>query len=252
MQNEKYLHTTGDNQSGTRLLAHFYSLLFFEDWHHDIWVKRFVRDHIRYVDGLQCAAARIVNELRQISRQNGNPEGDFDSFHIRRGDFLAFQQGSQVNADEIYKNSRSVLEEGSVVFIASDEKDKSFFSPLRKHYHLHFLDNFMHLIEGISPTKYGLLDQLVASRGRTFVGLYYSTFTGYINRMRAYHSQKDKSPGYEDGIIRSYFYAERRFKYAMRQYHSMSWPIWAREFPTAWRDIDHDVPANNLSSEVIA
>ena len=85
----------GDNQSGARLLSHFYALLFFEDWRHDLWVKRFVRDHIRYVDELQCAAARIVRDLREKARENGDPNGEFDTFHIRRGDFLLFQKGKK-------------------------------------------------------------------------------------------------------------------------------------------------------------
>jgi hypothetical protein len=37
--------------------VHFYAFLFFEDWHTDLWVKRFVRDHLRYLDEIQCAAA---------------------------------------------------------------------------------------------------------------------------------------------------------------------------------------------------
>jgi hypothetical protein len=60
-------------------------------------------------------------------------------------------------------------------------------------------------------------------------------------RMRAYHAQKQKLPGYMDGAVPSYFYAERRFKYVLRQYRSLSWPLWKTEFPIAWRDIDHDV-----------
>jgi hypothetical protein len=248
MQNAKYLHTMGDNQSRARLLAHFYVLLFFEDWRQDLLMKRFVRDHFRYTDELQCAAARIVNEMRQLAKNNGDPRGNFETFHIRRGDFLAFQKGSQVTAEDIYKNTRSVLVENSTIYIATDERDKSFFEALRKHYHIYFMDDFQHLMMGLGMSKFGMLDQLVASRGRTFVGLYYSTFTGYINRMRAYHAQKNQSPGYEDGIIQSYFYAERRFKYAMRQYRSISWPTWAREFPVAWRDIDHDVLEMDIHS----
>ena len=38
------------------------------------------RDHIRYKDPIQCAAARIVASLRKEF-------GEFDTFHIRRGDF---------------------------------------------------------------------------------------------------------------------------------------------------------------------
>ena len=33
-----------DNASGARLLTHFYTFLFLQDWKHDLWLKRFVRD----------------------------------------------------------------------------------------------------------------------------------------------------------------------------------------------------------------
>jgi hypothetical protein len=198
MQNAKYLHAMGDNQSNARFFSHFYALLFFEDWRLDLFVKRFIRDHFRYADDLQCTAARVVHEVREHAKRNSqmigdndgdpqttsskNPKGEFDSFHVRRGDFLGFQKGAQVDALQIYKNTQSVLEEGGTVFIATDETDKSFFNPLRDHYKIYFLDDFQHLLGGQPMHKFGMLDQLVASKGRTFVGLYYSTFTGYINR----------------------------------------------------------------------
>lgn len=47
LQNAKVFHLMGDNKSGARLLVHFYAFLFFEDWRHDLWTKRFVRDHLR-------------------------------------------------------------------------------------------------------------------------------------------------------------------------------------------------------------
>jgi len=34
-------------QAKHRLLTHFYSFVFFEDWKQDVWTKRFVRDHVR-------------------------------------------------------------------------------------------------------------------------------------------------------------------------------------------------------------
>lgn len=64
--------------------------------------------------------------------------------------------------------------------------------------------------------------------------------------MRAYHAQKDKLPGWKEGVVPSYFYAERRFKFTLRQYRSLSWPLWKTEFPIAWRDIDHDVLDTDL------
>ena len=69
------------------MLSHFYAFLVFEDWRMDQWIKRFVRDHLRYIDELQCAAARYVEFLRFKSRTFGNVDGDFYTMHIRRGDF---------------------------------------------------------------------------------------------------------------------------------------------------------------------
>ncbi len=90
LQNEKVIHFMGDNASGARLLVHFYAFLFFADYHQDLWTKRFVRDHLRYIDDIQCAAARVVHAVRQKAIENGSPDGIYDSFHIRRGGTYSF------------------------------------------------------------------------------------------------------------------------------------------------------------------
>jgi hypothetical protein len=110
------------------------------------------------------------------------------------------------------------------------------------------LKDFKHLIEGLNTNYKGMLDQRIESRGRTFVGVYYSTFTGYINRMRGYHSQKDKLSGWEKGEINSYYYVPLGSKYEMLTYSGIKEPTWGREFPVGWRDIDHDLPSNAYST----
>lgn len=245
LQNEKVVHFMGDNASGARLLVHFYAFLFFENYHQDLWIKRFVRDHLRYIDEIQCAAARIVHAVRQKAIENGDPDGIFDSFHIRRGDFQ--YKDTRISAEQIYDNTKDILVENSTIFIATDEKDASFFDPLRKHYNLLFLKDFHHLIEDLNTNYMGMLDQRIASRGRTFFGAYFSTFTGYINRMRGYHSQQAKLPGWKKGEMESYFYVPLHRKFEMRIYNAIQNPMWGREFPIGWRDIDHDLPSNAYS-----
>jgi hypothetical protein len=48
MQREHVIHFTSDPKK-IRLLAQFYTFVFFEDWRLDLWMKRFMRDHGAYV-----------------------------------------------------------------------------------------------------------------------------------------------------------------------------------------------------------
>eukprot|EP00978_Attheya_sp_CCMP212_P048149 scaffold478846_cov59-Attheya_sp.AAC.3 len=162
MQKAPVVHMMCYHKMKVRLLTHFYTFLYFEDWKQDLWTKRFVRDHLRYIDEIQCAAARVVHKIRE--RVRNNPNGEFDSLHIRRGDFQF--KDTRVDADVLYENSKLELEEGATVYIATDERDKAFFEPFRKHYDILFLDDFKDEIKDINTNYYGMLDQLIASRGR--------------------------------------------------------------------------------------
>jgi len=177
-QNQKVIHFTGNNDYDGRLLIHFYAFLFFENHHQDLWMKRFVRDHLRYTDEIQCAAARVVQAVRQKAIENGDPNGIYDSFHIRRNDFGYLFNEYLVSAETIYENTKDILVPNSTIFIATDERNSTYFDPLRKYYNLLFLDDFRHMFEGLNRNYLGMLDQRVASRGRTFVGTFGSTFTG--------------------------------------------------------------------------
>jgi GDP-fucose protein O-fucosyltransferase len=232
--------TTGE---GARLLVHFYAFIFFEDWKQDLWLKRFVRDHVRYLDEIQCAAARVVNELQERARSrhpDTNPNGDFDTFHIRRGDFQ--YKVTRFEASKILEMSRPEMTPNATVYIATDERDRSFFKALADEYDIVFLDDFKHLLDGVNTNYYGMMDQLIASRGRIFFGCWFSTFTGYINRLRGYHANKEKKwKGYENGLVPSYYYALEDRKYHMQSFYPVKRSYYAREFPASWRGIDKGI-----------
>lgn len=59
---------------------------------------------------------------------------------MRRGDFQ--YKKTRVSAADIYKMTQKILPEKTTLYIATDERDKSFFDDLRKHYHVVFLDDF--------------------------------------------------------------------------------------------------------------
>jgi len=239
MQNAPVLHFMCYHKMRVRLLVHFYAFLFFEDWKQQLWTNRFVRDHLRYIDELQCVAARVVEAIREESKKNGNPEGIFDTFHVRRGDFQ--YKATRVEADVLYKNTAHLIPENATLYIATDERSKKFFDPIKQHYQVYFLDDFKHLFKDLNTNYYGMLDQLIASKGRTFVGTYHSTFTGYINRMRGYHAQKYKLQGYEMGTIESYYFVPTDKRDIMLKYSPLKLPFYSREFPVSWRDIDKGI-----------
>ena len=140
------------------------------------------------------AAARIVHAVRERSKGR-RQEGIYDSFHIRRGDFQ--YKKTRVEASEIYEISKDEIPEGATVYVGeyraapyfrfgicsnilihilpfkgTDERKKDFFADMSKHYDLVFLDDHMDLLKGLDRNLYGMVDQLVVSRGVSGVFLY--------------------------------------------------------------------------------
>lgn len=253
LQQAPILHFHGkakkNDNTGGRLLVHFYAFLFFQDYHTDLWMKRFVRDHVRYIDNIQCAAARIVHKLRThyAADKNKDHDGEFDSFHIRRGDFQYKQ--TRVDAQVIVERSKDIIPPGRVVYIGTDERKKEFFQPLKDAgWQILFLDDFLDIVgDTIDPHYYGMIDQLVVSRGANFFGCWFSTFTGYIMRLRGYHSQSEISDWNPDSkeflegrLPHSYYYALPQHKTKMHDYWAIKKSFFAREFPTSWWQLDKE------------
>jgi len=170
LQSAPLIHFKMDHSDDSRLLTHFYAFVFFQDWRHDIWSKRFIRDHVRYIDEIMCAAARIVYAVRERAKGNSRQKNgtianeSYDSFHVRRGDFQ--YKMTRIEASKLFDLSKDQLIEGGTLYIATDERDKNFFKVLMDHYDVTFLDDYMHLLTDVNPNYYGMLDQLVASKGR--------------------------------------------------------------------------------------
>ena len=88
------------------------------------------------------------------------------------------------------------------------------------------------------PNYFPLVEQIVASRGRIFIGTFYSTFSAYITRLRGYYSVKEHHDGYMAGGLQNTYFLPSKFKKEMRLYQAIHEPMFARDFPVAWRDID--------------
>ena len=210
----------------TRLLVHFYAFIYFTDPKIGNYYKRMVRDRVRYSDPIHCAAGKVVKSIL-------DEFGGFSSMHIRRGDFQWPEM--RISATEWLENTRHILHENELVYISTDEKDLTFFEPLRSRYRLKFLTDYKVLagLDELDPNFIGMIDAVIASRGREFVGTYFSSFSAYIGRLRGYHGMS--------GNRMHYGYLAR-----MNETHSWVMPhssYSAREFPIGWTAIDGDTEA---------
>ena len=96
-------------------------------------------------------------------------------------------------------------------------------------------------IPDVNSNFYGMIDQLVTYKSRTFYGTWWSTLSGYVNRMRGYYITKHKLEGYRDGTMQSWYFVPDIRVEEMRSYIPVRKPIYCREFPVSWRDIDQAI-----------
>ncbi len=189
-----------------------------------------------------CYAARVIKAVREHakSQSSSNVIGLYDSVHIRRKDFQSQFPVTMMTAGDILSEIQTLIDANSTLFIATDEKDKSFFEPLAKVYDVCYLGDFARTLGDINPNFLPLVEQLVASRSRIFVGTYFSTFSNFIVRLRGYYGAKEKNTGYLEGELKDTFYLPSMFKNKMQIYGAIRQPFFAQAFPVAWRDIDID------------
>jgi hypothetical protein len=228
-QNQKVIHFISKPGLGYRLLQHFYTFLHFDDVHVDRLVKRFVRDYVHYMDVIFCKAGYIINKLEEEAATLTVP--GFSTFHTRRGE-LQYKE-VKIPSAQILKNVGHHIPEGQLVYIATDERNKTFFEDFKTRLpRLRFMDDYFKDagLDKINPNFLGMIDQVVAARGQYFIGTWFSTFTAYITRMRGYYGLHDHTVWYGDK------------KHMDRQQHHElpKFPFYMREWNVSWTHIEED------------
>jgi hypothetical protein len=227
------LHIPTTKEGKSLLFSPFYSFLFHSDYREDLLMKRLVRNEMHFNDEIVCAAARIVDALKTMGG------GTFHAFHIRSIAYENAHHDVHEDPQWIMMEIQGVVPKNSTVFVSTDEANKGYFAVLATEYNLYFASDFRaQYLASLNPGYLELVQQLVCARSEIFVGTFYSSFSGYINRMRGYYSTREESPGYEEGALNSYYHSPTTMKKEMRMYRAMRKPFHFREWPTAWRDID--------------
>ncbi len=124
---------------------------------------------------------------------NGLDKNNFATyfaFHIRRRNFSKHYPATDISAEQIWENSRGLLDPAvtRLIYVSTDERNVSFFAPLMKEYIVRFLHDYTNELHSgggkVNRNHIGMIEQVICANAHTFIGTPYSTFTGYITRMR--------------------------------------------------------------------
>lgn len=189
---------------------------------------------MRYNDEIQCAGHKVVQAVRRDAlAHNNGASADYYALHIRRGDFQ-FKE-VKLGAADIVKNlivnGKSVIPKGALVYLSTDDpkgeckgcmvqrlpcenyekgskppgcpEDTSWKAFEEAGWTLRFLDDYLQegILEGTNPNVYGMVESIVCSRSKVFAGTFFSTFTGYIHRLRGYHGLGEQTYYHSNGRV---------------------------------------------------
>lgn len=216
LRNLKWLHLE-------RALGHFYTS-FFLDRRKDVQLKKLFRNHLSLHPAMCEAATPLVSKL-----------GSYSAIHVRRGDFSRQYPRAVIPADRILKNISSKIKFGSRLYVATNEKERSFFKPLANKYDLRFFSDIREDRDYLPYIVAGA-EMLICASATVFIGNRLSTFSGYITRLRGYRKAADTSIYFTDGFHQDMSVPGQssHLPYTWQQSIAAGTPLWGREYRESW------------------
>lgn len=159
------------------LFGHFYYHVYGDGPTQRNIIKEKIKKGIRYRKEYEY----LADDVRDII-------GDYNAIHIRRNDFLAVRKETAVpQLNTLLEDIENRIPTDLPLYIATDEKDKSLFNFLKEKYKIYFLENFHFGLQGHETL---MVDQLICSKAKIFLGSKFSTFSDYINVLRGYSGNR--------------------------------------------------------------
>ena len=202
-----------------RLLTQFYCSLRAEP-EADLRIKRVIRDSFRYTDQLVEMAEALIARLMAVGG------GVYYAVHVRKGDFL-MQQKEATEKTLVHALLLKIPAEATL-YVATDDPGE-WLQDLREHFTVLTYSNVSDVLSPLPHEKFvGPIEQLVASRANTFYGTWWSTFSGYIMRIRGHV-----------GLESSSYYTLKEFRDEMTEHRTCENRGWWREWPEMWEPEGH-------------
>jgi hypothetical protein len=213
-ENSKYLYFNWC------LLGSFYSMIYDENAHNANCVKMYVCKHVHYKSEIFEVAAKLVRWLKDV-------HGEYYSMHMRRGDFVTTPQFSStcIPICDVMKNIAPHVPLQSCLYISTNSNDLNEINEMKSKYKIiTFVDvlNGMNAVS-INPAFYGIIEQIICSRGIKFISHPLSTFSTHVNRLRGYMPDVPDKFCYQTN-------SSERFNALIDQDWSGLLNVWSQEF----------------------
>jgi hypothetical protein len=193
----KVLHFPSDNmlqapwanvQHNYRFLGQIAALVAFAEPEPRRVLMQMVRDRIHYLPKTFEMAAKVVAHLGMFN---------YSSLHIRRNE-LQFKDVF-ITMEKLRENVEGLFMPGEIIYVATDQTNEHFLDALRKTHTVYTWSDWFgprggNLLtdETIPGGIVGQIEQVICAGGRSFAGTDFSTFSGFIPRLRAYMDAPDK------------------------------------------------------------
>jgi len=147
---------------------------------------------------------------------------DFSAIHYRRSDFAP--SPVHLTPSQLYNNTIGIFRPNEWIYVCTDESVARFKSELvpvfEGHQRVLWWQDFASLpfFKQIPPLYVPMIEMMIAGQSRVFVGTMWSTFSGYIQRIRGYNA-----------------HANLTFYTTTRHTQADVGEKWALEFPEAWQ-----------------
>jgi hypothetical protein len=202
---------------------------------------------LKYLPEIESLAKAIIDKL-----------GDYNSVHMRLGDFLELrpEYGASARSGEFASYISAAFSKDKPILIATDGlEEKEFVRNLFTGFEVTFVDElifdeYRDEFTRLPFTDFNtltILNQLVCAASHTFVGTYFSTFTGVIHKLRQERHQKKDFMFFPDPLVRKHlssdlklvpdrqgFFDWNRFSAFAPSHFHMAWAReWDYELTTA-------------------
>jgi hypothetical protein len=151
-------------------------------------LMQMVRDRIHYLPKTFEVAAKVVAHLGMFG---------YSSLHIRRNELQ--YKDVFISMEKLRENVEGLFMPGEIIYVATDQSAPHFLDALRKTHTVYIWKDFFEAKGGnvltdvdIPSGIIGQIEQVICAGGRSFAGTDFSTFSGFIPRLRAYMDAPDK------------------------------------------------------------